>query len=91
MAGASSPAQGRIPASGPLRILLQDNGQVKIHYAVAEDAVCGTRSYRDAAVGVDKGCTEVCTDSDGERHGKGLGDLLSAESGPRKDRGQKRG
>ena len=33
---------------------------------------------------MDKGYTEAYTDSDGERHGEGLGDLLSAESDHRK-------
>ena len=41
-------------------------------------------------VGVDKGYTEAYTDSDGERHGKGLGDLLTAESDARKVKGQRR-
>jgi hypothetical protein len=34
------PAQGH---TGTLRILLQDNGQVEIHYAVDEEQVCSTR------------------------------------------------
>lgn len=37
--------------------------------------LCGTKE-----IGIDKGYTEVCTDSDGERYGKGLGELLSKES-----------
>ncbi len=40
-------------------------------------------------MGVDKGCTEAYTDSDGERHGEGLGYLLAAESDHCKDKGQK--
>lgn len=51
-----------------------------IHYAAAEDAVCSTRPCGDAAVGVNKGYTATYTDSDGARHSKGLGDLLSEES-----------
>ena len=52
--------------------------------------MCSTRPCGDATVGVDKGYTEAYTDSDGERHGKGLGDLLAAESDHQKGKGQKR-
>ncbi|MYA03471.1 MAG: hypothetical protein F4Y37_02500, partial [Caldilineaceae bacterium SB0664_bin_22] len=74
------PLKGTHLPSGTLRILLQDNGQVEVHYAVDETQVCSTRPCGEATVGVDKGYTEAYTDSDGERHGEGLGDLLSAES-----------
>ena len=46
--------------------------------------------WSDATVGVDKGYTEAYTDSDGERHGEDLGDLLSAESDRRKVKGTRR-
>ena len=84
------PLKGEHLPSGTLRILLRDNGQVEIHYAVDEELVCSTRPCGEATVGVDKGYTEAYTDSDGERHGEGLGDLLSAESDHRKVKGTRR-
>ena len=84
------PLKGTHLPSGTLRILLQANGQVEIHYAVDEEAVCSTRPCGDATVGVDKGYTEAYTDSDGERHGEDLGDLLAQESDARKVKGQRR-
>jgi IS605 OrfB family transposase len=84
------PLKGSHLPSGTLRILLQDNGQVAVHYAVNEEQVCSTRPCGAATVGVDKGYTEAYTDSDGECHGEGLGDLLSAESDQRKVKGQRR-
>lgn len=54
--------------SGTLRILLQDNGQVKIHHAVDEEQVCSTRQ---ATVRLDKGYTEAYTDSEEEWYGQG--------------------
>ena len=84
------PLKGKRLPSGTLRILLQDNGQVAVHYAVDETEVCSTRPCGDDTIGVDKGCTEAYTDSDGERHGEGLGDLLAAESDHQKVKGQRR-
>ncbi len=84
------PLKGTCLPSGTLRILLRDHGQVEIHYAVDEAQVCSTRPCGNATVGVDKGYTEAYTDSDGTRHGEGLGDLLSAESDQRKVKGQRR-
>ena len=84
------PLKGTHLPSGTLRILLRDNGQVEVHYAVDEEQVCSTRPGGEATVGVDKGYTEAYTDSDGERHGEGLGDLLSTESDRRKVKGTRR-
>ena len=84
------PLKGTHLPSGTLRILLRPNGQVAVHYAVDETEVCSTRPCGDATVGVDKGYTEAYTDSDGERHGQGLGDLLAAESDHQKVKGQRR-
>ena len=76
--------------SGQLRIILQDDGQLEIHHAVDEDDACSTKPGGTETIGVDKGYTEAYTDSDGERHGEGLGDLLAAESDARKVKGQRR-
>ena len=70
------PLSTGIAPSGNLRVILS-NGQVEVHYAVNEVKTqdCGTQT-----LGVDKGFTEVLTDSDGIHHGEGLGQLLSKES-----------
>ncbi len=52
--------------------------------------MCSTRPCGEATVGVDKGYMEAYTDSDGERHGEGLGDRLSAESDQRQVKGTRR-
>ena len=84
------PLKEKHPPTGTLRIILQDDGQVEVHYALDEDTACSTRPCGTETVGVDKGYTEAFTDSDGERHGEGLGDLLAAESDDRKVKGQRR-
>ncbi len=65
--------------TGTLRLILR-NGAVEVHYAVEEEGVCNTEPCGDAVVGIDKGYTEAFVDSDGERHGEGLGELLGQES-----------
>ena len=84
------PLRESIPPSGQLRILLQNDGPLAIHHAVDEEDACSTQPGGSETVGVDKGYTEAYTDSDGKRHGKGLGDLLAAESDARKVKGQRR-
>lgn len=65
--------------SGTLRLILR-NGRVEVHYAVEESQACSVKPCGEAEVGVDKGYTEVFTDSDGDVHGEGLGEILSDES-----------
>ena len=84
------PLREKHTPSGQLRILLQDDGQLEIHHAVDEEDACSTQPGGSETVGVDKGYTEAYTDSDGKRHGQGLGDLLAAESDARKVKGQRR-
>ncbi len=84
------PLRGTHLPTGTLRIILQDDGQVAVHYALDEDTACCTKPCGDGELGVDKGYTEAYTDSEGERHGEGLGDLLAAESDARKVKGQRR-
>ena len=84
------PLREKHTPSGQLRIILQDNGQLEIHYSVNEEDACSTHPGGSETVGVDKGYTEAYTDNDGERHGRGLGDLLAAESDARKVKGQRR-
>ncbi|MYA05823.1 MAG: transposase [Caldilineaceae bacterium SB0664_bin_22] len=56
------PLKGTHLPSGTLRILLRDNGQVEVHYAVDEAQVCSTRPCGKATVGVDKAGTIACED-----------------------------
>ncbi|GHJ54866.1 hypothetical protein Nm8I071_41730 [Nonomuraea sp. TT08I-71] len=86
----------RIPLStivtptGTLLLILR-GGRVEVHYQVDASRMrslhepCGART-----VGVDKGYTEALTDSDGVRHGCGLGELLSSESDRLKERNRRR-
>lgn len=61
---------------GQIRVILKGD-VIHIHYGIEAEAgkPCG-----DRIVGVDKGYTEVFVDSDGAKHGEGLGEVLSAES-----------
>ena len=68
------PLKGEHLPSGTVRMLLQPNGQVAVHCAVAEFAVC----RGSGTVGVDKGCTAVCTESNGgQGKGRTRGQLLA--------------
>jgi len=64
------------PISGRIRLILRDGG-VEIHYTIdnVDDRVCGSQK-----IGIDKGYTEAFVDTEGEFHGKGLGEILSKES-----------
>lgn len=65
--------------TGGLRLILR-GGKVEVHYSVEAEEACSVRACGVETLGVDKGYTEVFTDSEGAIHGKGLGKLLSAES-----------
>ena len=70
------PLSTTVAPKGNLRIILR-NGKVEVHYAaeVIKTNNCGTQT-----IGVDKGYTEVLTDSDGTHHGVTLGAVLTKES-----------
>ncbi len=72
--------------TGTLRLILRDD-VVEVHYSVEVEAKkdCGT-----GVIGVDKGYTEVYVDSDGQHHGKELGEILSSESDYQKQKYQRR-
>ncbi len=72
------------------RMLILRGSRVDIHYAVDEVQACQTRSGGTGVLGMDKGCTAAYTDSDGERHGAGLGALLTTEADRVRDKGRKR-
>jgi hypothetical protein len=67
------PLNTTVAPAGTLRLILRGSGRVEVHYQVDTSTLqsarrpCGT-----ARVGVDKGYTEVLTDSDGQRHGPAL-------------------
>jgi IS605 OrfB family transposase len=83
------PLNGNHVPSGTLRLILKGE-RVEVHCAVDEEKVCVSRPHGNATVGIDKGYTEVFTDSDGEVHGEGLGELLSQESDYLKTKYQRR-
>lgn len=80
------PLNTMVKPDGTLRVILRDD-KVEVHYTIdVESKVdCG-----DVIVGIDKGYTEVFTDSDGEKHGLGLGNRLSSESDFCKEKYKKR-
>jgi IS605 OrfB family transposase len=74
------PLNTTVAPSGTLR-LIRRGGKVEVHYQVDGSSLrSSARPHGDRSIGVDKGYTEVLTDSDGVHHGPGLGVLLSAES-----------
>ncbi|MBB5805836.1 transposase [Saccharothrix ecbatanensis] len=84
------PLDTTVAPSGTLRLILRDK-RVEVHYQI--DAFSLRSSKRPAGgseIGVDKGYTEVLTDSDGVHHGTELGRLLSSESDHRKVRNVRR-
>jgi len=68
------------PIDGAIRIRVRDDGEVDVLTTVDEKDACVSRSCGAAELGLDKGYSEVFTDSDGQRHGDGFGAMLSAES-----------
>lgn len=70
------PLSTNVAPTGTLRLILR-NGKVEVHYAIDApiSKPCGNET-----IGVDKGYSEVLTDSDGEHHGEGLGRMLTDES-----------
>lgn len=80
------PLNTTVVPTGTLRIIL-DNSEIAVHYATEEIITndCGTRT-----IGVDKGFSEVLTDSDGEHYGTTLGKVLTKESDKLKLKYQRR-
>ena len=76
--------------SGTLRLIIRED-IVEVHTTVEVTSLdrsmksCGSKT-----IGVDKGYSEVFTDSEGYKHGEGLGVLLSSESDYLKTKYQKR-
>ncbi len=84
------PLNTTIAPEKTLRLILR-GGRVEVHYQIDDQSLRSShRPVGDRAIGVDKGYTEVLTDSDGRRHGQGLGPLLSARSDQLKMRNARR-
>ncbi|MFI0349020.1 zinc ribbon domain-containing protein [Actinomadura sp. 9N407] len=84
------PLDTTVAPAGTLRLMLR-TGRVEVHYAIDADTMKSSRRpVGNAKIGVDKGYTEVLTDSDGAHHGACLGVLLSCESDYRKAKGRRR-
>lgn len=85
----SLPLKGNVHIpTASLRVLLNDNNTISVHYAVDEvycAKPCGTQ-----ILGGDKGFTEVMVTSDGKFHGTTLGEVLTAYVDYKHDRDQKR-
>jgi hypothetical protein len=74
------PLNTTIAPTGTLRRLLR-GGRVEVHYQSDDRALKSAhRPAGGRTIGVDKGYSEVLTDSDGERHGVELGGLLRTRS-----------
>ncbi|MEV0051352.1 transposase [Saccharopolyspora shandongensis] len=84
------PLNTTVAPSGTLRLILRA-GRVEVHYQIDASAMrSSAHPAGDREIGVDKGYTEVLTDSDGQHHGTGLGVLLTAESDYRKTKNARR-
>jgi IS605 OrfB family transposase len=76
----SVPLNTTVAPMGTLRLILRDD-RVEVHHQIdARSLSSAARPCGDREIGVDKGYTEVLTDSDGVHHGPALGRLLTRES-----------
>ncbi|RZJ68910.1 hypothetical protein, partial [Flavobacterium sp.] len=82
----SIPLNSNIDLKGCLRLILVD-GEVEVHYTIERKKYkpCGSLS-----LGVDKGYTEAFADSEGNFHGRGLGNVLTSATEARNRRGKAR-
>ena len=84
------PLNTTVAPTGTLRVILR-GGRVEVHYQIDDKALKSShRPHGDRAIGVDKGYSEVLTDSDGQRHGPELGELLTARSDQLEQRNARR-
>lgn len=84
------PLNTTVAPTGTLRLVLR-GGRVEVHYQIDADTMkSSARPAGDREIGVDKGYTEVLTDSDGQHHGTELGGLLTCESDYRKIKNARR-
>jgi transposase len=74
---------------GNIRIVLRGK-KVEVHYHVKEECPKAEPEKRQKIVGIDKGFTEVLTDSDGNKYGENLGEFLRKESERLSEKNKKR-
>ncbi|WP_208615141.1 zinc ribbon domain-containing protein [Streptomyces caeruleatus] len=75
----SIPLNTTVAPTGTLRLIVRDM-RVEVHYAIDAADLRELRPCGTAKIAVDKGYSEVLTDSEGTHHGQELGDLLRTES-----------
>lgn len=84
------PLNTSVHPTGTLRVILR-GGKVEVHYTVDDQSLKSShRPHGASTVGVDKGYTEVLTDSDGNRYGVELGTVLRHNSDKIKERNARR-
>ena len=89
-ASVAVPLNTTMAPAGTLRLVLRE-GRVEVHYQIDDQASASShRPCGTGRVGVDKGYSEVLTDSDGTHHGRELGQLLRTRSDQLKARNARR-
>ena len=84
------PLKTTMAPTGTLRLILRGN-RVEVHYVVDDKALKSAhKSHGTGTLGVDKGYTEVFTDSNGLRYGTELGAMLTTNSDKLKERNARR-
>lgn len=84
------PLHGNPDISGEIRVIIQPDHRVEIHYLKKVEKVVPPNRNSEA-VGIDRGFTEVYVSSEGEFYGSGLGKIIQQEVDHRVERGKKRG
>lgn len=84
------PIHGNPDISGEIKVIIQPDNRVEIHYPKKVEKVVPSNRNSEA-VGIDRGFTEVYVDSEGEFYGSGLGKIIQQEVDRRVERGKKRG
>jgi transposase len=64
------------PPKGTLRLIVKED-IIEVHFSIEVEQ---TINHGQEILGIDKGYTEVFVDSNGERYGQNLGEILSKES-----------
>lgn len=74
------PLNTSVAPTGTLRVILR-RARVEVHYTVDDTTLkSASRPAGDRTIGVDKGYSEVVTDSDGDHHGPEVAQLLRTRS-----------
>ncbi|BDA75840.1 transposase IS605 OrfB (plasmid) [Calothrix sp. PCC 7716] len=84
------PLRGNPEISGEIRVIIQPDKRIEIHYPKKVESFVPENRSKDA-VGIDRGFTEVYVTSNGEFLGTDFGKVISQEVEYRVERGRKRG